>query len=237
MDNLSETIGSLRRVILDGFRIEPRKIVRDSYTWKEYLQREGDISEACYRSKLKWEDSELKRLRRLNMTLLDVPLLDIKRFESYKPMFDYTLESQSMDARVSFVTPDVDVLYHLTSLKPRIGGKYFGRLDDLMRKNGVVGNPDEEGFTFLKDKQTDILYGAFYPDDGWPNSNDNSPIRFEINVTELIKSRRIFHDSMGLTTEESDHNYVVFGGVPLRSIRAIEVLNPYSGEIIHRINI
>ncbi len=237
MDNLEKTIDALRKVLVDETGIEPRGITRDSYTWREYIKKEGDVSEACYKSKENWKSSELERLRKLNIILLDIPLLDDEKLKRYKSMFDYTMESPPMDARVGPITPDVKFLYHLTPFNPRISRGYFGELDDLMRKNGVVGNPDQEAFTFLKDRQTDILYGAFYPDDGWPNDADNHPIRFEIGIAELMNYRNIFHDSMGLTTEESDHNYVVFGGVPIKAIRAFEMLDHNTGEIVHRIDV
>lgn len=172
------------------------------------------------------------------MSLLDTPLLDTEEIERFLPNPNFTQQSPPMDALVRSVTPRDDVLYHLTPFHPRRCGEYIGRLDHLMRKNRTVGNPNIDAISFLKDKQTDALYGVWYPDDSWSGfGNDNYPIRFEISVPELVKYRNIFHDSLGLTTEESDHNYVVFGGIPIQTIRAIEVLDTESGGLVKRVEI
>ncbi len=238
---LSDTVNTLCKVARDKSIRDEREITKDSYTWREFKQmEEGYLSDECDRSRESWSQTELKRLKSLNMTLLETPLLDAEEIETQVRYgnADFTRESPPMDALVGPVLPHCDVLYHLTSFYVNRYGKFLGRLDHLIRKNKTFGNPNTEAITFLKDKQTDELYGVWYPDTGCRSSGSgNHPIRFEIAVTELAKYRRIFHDSMGVGTQEADHNYIVFGGVPIQSIRAIEALDRKSGEVVKRVEI
>ena len=138
MDGITETIDGLQRSFHNGAGREPRKIDRDSYTWREYIQREGEVSEHCYKSKEKWTDFELERLRSLNMILLDVPMLDEEEIERDHKYHNFSIESPPMDARVGSVVPSVKFLYHLTPSVPRPRGMYIDRLASLIGENGEI---------------------------------------------------------------------------------------------------
>ncbi|HLP79985.1 MAG TPA: hypothetical protein VK158_05085 [Acidobacteriota bacterium] len=132
------------------------------------------------------------------------------------------------DATFFPVTPTESELEHQASFflhqsrdLPFVGA------DEVLRKNGVIGNSNPSKVTYLKKKDFTDYTGCGDSDIYLDANSDRyctAHIRFIIDTKKLAATRTIFRDPEGLVdSQEYLNTYLVFGGIPLSAVKTVKI--------------